>query len=94
MLPNQSLSRKKLYVNLTDAINWFKDNGVELFGVQRNPTQDTWTTSPKAYGQIIIDDAALGCPLTFGFPVVDKCRPFVDWVKARKWLVEMGCLPA
>lgn len=78
---------------LTDAVNWFKEREIPLYGIQRNPSQDSWTSSPKAYGQIIIDDAALGCPLTFGFPVPEK-RPFVDWVKVRKWLVEMGCLPA
>lgn len=48
---------------LTDAVNWFKDNEIPLYGIQRNPTQDSWTTSPKAYGQLMIDDSALGCPL-------------------------------
>ena len=55
---------------LTDAVNWFKDNEIPLYGVQRNPTQDTWTSSPKAYGQIIIDDAALGCPLLQDFKAI------------------------
>lgn len=76
---------------LTDAVDWFKSAGIELFGIQTNPTQHTWTTSPKAYGQIIIDDAALGCPLTYGFPIAHQ-RPFVDWIKVRKWFVEMGLL--
>lgn len=75
---------------LTEAVNWFKERDIPLYGIQTNPTQKSWTHSPKAYGQIIIDDAALGCPLI----VVDKKRPFVDWIKVRKLLVEMGCLPA
>jgi len=63
---------------LTDAVNYLKSEGIELFGVNRNPTQDSWTSSPKAYGEIYIDDAAFGCPLIKpkGF-----ARPCVDWKK-------------
>ena len=77
---------------LTDAVNFFKENGIPLYGIQTNPTQHTWTNSPKAYGQIMIDDSALGCPLvcdSYG-----EHRPFVDWVKVRQMLVELGCIPA
>lgn len=62
---------------LTDAINWFKENGIELYGIQTNPTQKNWTTSPKAYGHLMIDDSALGCPLKWDIAV--SKRPFVDW---------------
>jgi hypothetical protein len=71
---------------LTDAINWFKENDIPLFGIQRNPTQDSWTSSPKAYGQIIIDDAALGCPLIYP----KNERPYVDW-KAVEELLKTLC---
>ncbi len=70
---------------LTDAVNWFKDSDIELYGIQTNPTQKNWTTSPKAYGQIHIDDAALGCPLIYG----EHLRPFVDWKKVRHELRSM-----
>jgi hypothetical protein len=70
---------------LTDAVNWFLDNGIPLYGVQSNPTQRTWTTSPKAYGQLIIDDAALGCPLKVD-PSISS-RPFVDWAKVEECLL-------
>lgn len=73
---------------LTDAIDWFKERDIPLYGIQKNPTQHTWTTSPKAYGQLIIDDAALGCPLVFNH----NARPFVDWVKVRENLINMGIL--
>lgn len=76
---------------LTPAVQWFKDNLIPLYGVQYNPTQGQWTGSPKAYGQLIIDDAALGCPLKFDPAISD--RPFVDWVKVRKMLVKQGLLP-
>jgi hypothetical protein len=50
---------------LTDAVNWFKDNGIPLWGVNGNPEQRTWTDSPKAYCQLYIDDAGLGTPLVY-----------------------------
>ena len=63
---------------LSEAIWYLKGNGIELFGVNRNPTQDEWTTNPKAYGHVYIDDAAAGCPMIHpeGFN-----RPCVDWSK-------------
>jgi len=74
---------------LTDAVNWFKANDIPLYGIQVNPTQHTWTTSPKAYGQLIIDDAALGCPLVY----CGDDRPYVDWDKVRIELAERGLVP-
>lgn len=71
---------------LTDAVNWFKENGIELYGIQTNPTQHTWTTSPKAYAQLYIDDAALGAPLIINADLSD--RPFVNWGVIEIWLKE------
>ncbi len=67
--------------HLEDAQQWFKDNGIPLYGVQYNPTQRNWTQSNKCYGQLYIDDAALGCPLDFDESMSD--RPFVDWKSVR-----------
>jgi hypothetical protein len=75
---------------LTDAINWFIDNHIPLHGVNVNPTQHTWTKSPKAYGQLYIDDAALGCPLLYNPEISD--RPFVDWAKVEEMLKSIGVL--
>ncbi len=69
---------------LDDAVKWFIKRGITLFGVNTNPEQSAWTTSPKAYGQIYIDDAAFGCPLTTN-PKYDG-RPFVDWQIIEKAL--------
>lgn len=68
---------------LTDAVNWFMDNNIDLYGIQRNPDQDSWTQSPKAYAHIYIDDAALGCPLKEDKSLSD--RPFVDWGEVREF---------
>lgn len=70
---------------LDEAINWFKTNDITLFGIQSNPTQSYWTKSPKAYGQLIIDDAALGCPLKVDATLSD--RPFVDWNRVENILM-------
>jgi|GEM_PF-235017 len=72
--------------HLTRAVEWFAENGIPLYGVQSNPRQKSWTTSQKAYGQIIIDDAALGCPLKYDSRV--SHRPYVDWTRVRQILVD------
>lgn len=73
---------------LDDAINWFKENEIPLYGIQSNPSQNAWTTSPKAYGQMYIDDAALGCPLIYG---IHK-RPYVDWRGIRRYLIKVSLI--
>jgi hypothetical protein len=71
---------------LSDAVQWFKDNDIPLYGIQTNPKQKGWTTSPKAYCQLYIDDAALGCPLIFP---EDGSRPYVDWETVDKMLSKL-----
>lgn len=63
---------------LTDAVNFLLGHGIKLYGVNENPDQKSWTDSPKAYGDLYIDDAAFGCPLVHprGFE-----RPCVNWKK-------------
>ena len=75
---------------LTDAVNWFKENDIKLYGINVNPSQTSWTKSPKAYGQLYIDDAALGCPLLYNPEISD--RPFVDWGKIEEMLKTIGVL--
>jgi len=74
---------------LTDAVNWFKENDIPLFGINENPDQKSWTKSPKAYGQLYLDDAALGCPLLY--PDMSE-RPYVDWQRVELWLQNGGIL--
>ncbi len=72
-------------IYLTDAVNWFKENDIPLYGVNTNPDQHTWTKSPKAYCHLYIDDAALGCPLINDPEVSD--RPYVDWFSVENYLI-------
>ena len=75
---------------LEDAIAWFRKNNIELYSVQENPGQKEWTSSPKCYAQLYIDDAALGIPLTFDSSV--SHRPYVDWEEVLKLLTHKGIL--
>ena len=75
-------------VTLQEAVNWFMQNGITLFGVNENPEQSSWTNSPKAYCNLYIDDAALGIPL-----ILDKHeRPYVDWTSVKILLENQGIL--
>lgn len=67
---------------LTQAVQWFKDNNIPLWGINNNPDQHTWTTSPKCYAHLYIDDAALGIPL------IQADRPYVDWDAVELMLID------
>lgn len=73
---------------LADAVNWFKKNNIPLWGIQTNPDQHKWTTSPKAYAQLYIDDAGLGCPLTTD----GEGNIFADWDGIEQLLFHKGIL--
>lgn len=75
---------------LTEAVDWFRINGIPLYGINTNPEQRDWTSSPKAYANIYIDDAALGCPLLHRKEF--HHRPFVDWARVYLQLYTKGIL--
>lgn len=62
---------------LSAAIRWFAENEIELWGINQNPDQKSWTISPKVYADVYIDDAAIGCPLKYNRKL--SPRPFADW---------------
>jgi hypothetical protein len=74
--------RGDMATDLGDAVEWFNRNGIPLYGINRHPTQQNWTGSPKPYANIYIDDAALGCPLF----KPEGQRPYVDWKQVDKLL--------
>jgi len=74
--------------NLLAAEHYLKSKGVELYGVNENPTQKEWTNSSKAYANLYIDDAALGIPLI----IPENERPYCDWTMIRYILVSMGVI--
>src|SRR3990167_6806482 len=62
---------------LSEAIEHCNKKGIIFFGINSDPEQAKWTSSPKAYAEIYIDDAAYGCPLKEN-PRMGG-RPYVDW---------------
>lgn len=75
---------------LTDAVNWFKNNDIPLYGIQENPTQKAWTSSPKALGDLIIDDTCIFAPLKIDLAI--SSRPFIDWVKVEEELIKLNLI--
>jgi len=67
-------------IPLEEAVAWFDFNNISLYGVNENPDQGIWTSSPKPYANVYIDDAALGVPLVH--PLMG--RPYVDWIKVAE----------
>lgn len=68
---------------LEAAVEWFSVREIPLYGIQTNPKQSEWTTSPKCYANVYIDDAALGCPKK---PGLTNERPYVDWDAVEKFI--------
>lgn len=68
---------------LREAVNWCKEHGIHLYGINRNPTQDEWESSSKTYAQFYVDDSNVCQPLVFekGY------RPYVDWMSVYNYLV-------
>lgn len=71
---------------LQDAVNWFKQHNIELWGINENPEQKEtgWSNSNKQYCNYYIDDASIGTPLLL-IPELSP-RPFVDWCKVA-WIL-------
>lgn len=73
---------------LQPALDWFEAHGLPLYGVNENPTQKEWTASPKVYGNLYIDDGALGAPLK----VDAQGHTYLDWDKVTLILYYRGLL--
>ncbi|GAF71748.1 unnamed protein product [marine sediment metagenome] len=74
---------------LREAVDYCEEKGIEFLGINENPTQKFWSGSPKAYAQLFIDDAALGCPLIYS---EGERRPYADWTEIRKMLKALSML--
>lgn len=67
---------------LQEAVKWYEQHEIPLYGINSNPDQH-WSTSPKAYAELYIDDAAFGCPL---IELAGFARRCVDWEKVMQVL--------
>ena len=64
------------------AVEYLQDNGIKVWGANRNPVLPGWG-SPKVYADIYIDDRGLGCPVVWPD---DDGTPYVDWPAVLRWL--------
>lgn len=76
------LSTMRSGKELEDAVKWFELQEIPLYGIQKHPTQESWTDSPKCYCDFMIDDRNVGQPLMLD----EKGIPCVDWVKTAEIL--------
>ena len=74
---------------LEDAVRWFKERKIALWAVNENPEQREWTSSPKVFADLYIDDSAVGCPIRF---INGVRRPVINWSKIKAQLEYDGVL--
>ena len=72
-------------LTLTEAVEYCKYNGITFAGVNEGPNDRLWTTSPKVYAHVYVDDAACGCPCVT--PI--NGRPYVDWAVVGPAVMDM-----
>ena len=73
---------------LSEAVKWFEDRNIPLYGINTNPTQASWSASPKAYGTLCIDDINLGARLK----KINGMKPFIEWMETYEDLCKIGLL--
>lgn len=69
---------------LTEALDWCRQEGLQFDYVNFYPA--SWTTSPKPYADIYIDDRAFGCPRIHS--PVEGISSYVDWVRVGPAVIE------
>ena len=68
---------------LEEAVNWFNERNIPLYGVQYEPNQHTWCSSNKCWSIFSIDDHNVGTPLINDEESDKLC---VDWDKVNELL--------
>lgn len=71
---------------LDEAVKVCEIRGLKFFGINENPTQKSWTSSPKPDGQLVIDDRNYGTPLVHS---LDGERDYCDWSKIGPGVLKM-----
>ncbi len=69
-----------LTTTLEDAVQWCKNRGIELYGVNHNPGQYSWSRSPKVHSNLIIDDCCAGIPKV----QMEDGSEVVDWLAMKE----------
>lgn len=69
---------------LDQAVKWFEERNIPLYGVNKDPNQVIWTSSPKAYSELNIDDRDIFMKLKNDSSGKGK---MVDWEEVYKELL-------
>lgn len=69
-------------IRLTEAVTWFKQREIPLYGINHNPNVSMKPGSPKIVADLYIDDKGFGCPL-----LPWSGGPVVDWLKVAERFV-------
>ncbi len=84
LLSLQNMGAKLILLTMRDgdqlahAVGWCKERGLEFWAINENPGQKEWTSSPKVYAHVYVDDNGVGTPLVRD---TATARPYVDWSK-------------
>jgi hypothetical protein len=77
---------------LEDAKNWFRDNGIELYAVNKDPHPlEGWPIPRKVIPAWYIDDRNLCTPMV-SMSYKGKSYSVVDWEKIEEELVSKGLI--
>ena len=75
---------------LAPVVEWFRQNDIPLYGINKNPGQSRWSSSPKAHAELYIDDYALFAA-TIDNPDI-SAKPYLDWAKVRAELIRRNII--
>lgn len=74
---------------LEEAIEFCKNNELDISGFNVIPEQKEYSESPKMDYDLVIDDKALGCPLLLDKTTNDV---YVDWARVAIMLRQNGII--
>lgn len=73
---------------LCRAVDWFDNHGIELWEINQNPAQNSWSKSRKVWAHIYVDDSGVCAPMVLG-NTHGRRREHLDWDQAGPWLLRM-----
>lgn len=71
---------------LQDAVDWFDNNNIPLYGINENPDHHSLSNRSKVFADIYIDDKTIGAPLLY---VKDgRTKPYIDWNRVEQYFIQ------
>lgn len=70
---------------LMNVVDWLKENGIALHGVNKLPRQDRYSSSPKIDADVFIDDKNIDAHLIYP---KSGGKPYVNWTWINAELIK------